>query len=127
MDFRLTDDQLLIQAAAREFAQSEIAPIAAKHDASGEFPSATIAKAGELGFMGVEIPEEYGGSGLDPVSFVVMMEEIAAADAAHSTIVSVNNSLYCNGILQFGTEEQKQAFLTPVAAGTLSDVNGCQR
>ena len=117
MDFRLTEDQLLIQATAREFAQSEIAPIAAKHDASGEFPSATIAKAGELGFMGVEIPEEYGGSGLDPVSFVVMMEEIAAADAAHSTIVSVNNSLYCNGILQFGTEQQKRDFLLPVASG----------
>ena len=117
MDFRLTEDQLLIQAAAREFAQSEIVPIAAKHDASGEFPSATIAKAGELGFMGVEVPEEYGGSGLDPVSFVVMMEEIAAADAAHSTIVSVNNSLYCNGIVQFGTEQQKRDFLQPVASG----------
>ncbi|NJO12802.1 MAG: acyl-CoA dehydrogenase family protein, partial [Gammaproteobacteria bacterium] len=70
MDFRLTEDQQMIQAAAREFAQSEIAPIAARHDASGEFPSATIAKAGELGFMGVEVPQEYGGAGLDPISFV---------------------------------------------------------
>ena len=117
MDFRLTEDQLLIQATAREFAQSEIAPIAAKHDVSGEFPAATIAKAGELGFMGVEVPPEYGGAGLDPLSFVLMMEEIAAADAAHSTIVSVNNSLYCNGILQFGTEKQKHAFVTPIASG----------
>jgi alkylation response protein AidB-like acyl-CoA dehydrogenase len=117
MDFRFTDDQLMIQAAAREFAQKEIAPIAAKHDASGEFPAATIAKAGELGFMGVEVSEEYGGSGLDAVSFVLMMEEIAAADAAHSTIVSVNNSLYCNGILHLGTEKQKHAFVTPVASG----------
>ncbi len=117
MDFRFTDEQLMIQAAAREFAQQEIAPVAAQHDASGEFPKATIAKAGELGFMGVEVPEEYGGSGLDAISFVLVMEEIAAADAAHSTIVSVNNSLYSNGILQFGTEAQKQAFVAPVARG----------
>jgi len=117
MEFHLTDDQLQIQAAAREFAQNEIAPIAAEYDASGKFPSPTIAKAGELGFMGVEVPEEYGGAGLDPVSFVVIMEEIAAADAAHSTIVSVNNSLYCNGILQFGTEAQRREFVTPVASG----------
>jgi alkylation response protein AidB-like acyl-CoA dehydrogenase len=117
MDFRLTEDQLMIQSAAREFAQEEIVPVAAKYDASGEFPSPTIAKAGELGFMGVEVPETYGGAGLDPVSFVLVIEEIAAADAAHSTIVSVNNSLYCNGIVQFGTEEQKQRFVKPVASG----------
>jgi alkylation response protein AidB-like acyl-CoA dehydrogenase len=117
MDLHFTDDQLMIQAAAREFAQNEIVPIAAEHDATGKFPLATIAKAGELGFMGVEVPEEYGGAGLDPVSFVLMMEEIAAADAAHSTIISVNNSLYCNGILQFGTEAQRRAFVTPVASG----------
>jgi alkylation response protein AidB-like acyl-CoA dehydrogenase len=117
MDFRLTDDQQMIQAAAREFAQNEIVPVAARHDASGEFPSATIAKAGELGFMGVEVPEAYGGAGLDAISFVLVVEEIAAADAAHSTIVSVNNSLYCNGILQFGTEEQRRRYVTPVASG----------
>jgi alkylation response protein AidB-like acyl-CoA dehydrogenase len=117
MDFQLTEEQLQIQAAAREFAQNEIAPIAAEFDASGKFPVATIAKAGELGFMGIEVPEAYGGAGLDPVSFVLVMEEIAAADAAHSTIVSVNNSLYCNGILQFGTEEQKRQYVTPVASG----------
>ena len=117
MDFKLSDDQLMIQAAAREFAQNEIVPVAARHDASGEFPHATIRKAGELGFMGVEVPPEYGGSGLDPVSFVVVMEEIAAADAAHSTIVSVNNSLYCNGIMEFGTDEQRRKFVQPVASG----------
>jgi alkylation response protein AidB-like acyl-CoA dehydrogenase len=117
MDFRLTDDQLMIQSAAREFAQEVIAPTVAEFDESGEFPSENIRKAGELGFMGVEVPEEYGGSGLDAISFVLMMEEIAAADAAHSTIVSVNNSLYCNGILEHGTEEQKQAFVAPVASG----------
>ncbi|HZX24400.1 MAG TPA: acyl-CoA dehydrogenase family protein [Woeseiaceae bacterium] len=117
MDFSLTEDQEMIQAAAREFAQNEIAPVAARFDESGEFPEETIRKAGELGFMGIEVPEEYGGAGLDAVGYVLMMEEIAAADAAHSTIVSVNNSLYCNGILLFGSEEQKKAFVTPVASG----------
>ncbi len=117
MNFTLTENQLMIQAAAREFAQNEIAPVAAQFDASGDFPTDTIAKAGELGFMGVEVPEEYGGAGLDSICFVLMMEEIAYADAAHSTIVSVNNSLYNNGILQFGTEQQKRLFVTPVASG----------
>jgi len=117
MDFSFTEEQLMIQEAARDFAQREIAPIAAEFDISGEFPAETLRKAGELGFMGVEVPEEYGGSGLDAVGFALMMEEIAAADAAHSTVISVHNSLYCNGILQYGTEEQKQKFVTPVASG----------
>ena len=117
MDFTLSEDQRMIQTAAREFAQTEIAPVAARFDASGDFPADTIRKAGELGFMGVEVPEEYGGAGLDSISFVLMLEEIAYADAAHATIISVNNSLYNNGILQFGTHEQKKRFVEPVAAG----------
>ena len=117
MDFGLNDDQLLIQSAAREFATREIAPSAHHLDETGEFPTENIRKAGELGFMAVEVPERYGGSGLDAISFCVMMEEIAAADAAHSTIISVNNSLYCNAIVQFGTEAQKQQFLRPIASG----------
>jgi alkylation response protein AidB-like acyl-CoA dehydrogenase len=117
MDFALTEEQEMIQDAARDFAQEQIAPVAAAHDASGEFPLATIQQAGELGFMGIEVPEEYGGAGLDALSFVLMMEEIAAADAAHSTIISVNNSLFCNGILEFGTEEQKQQYVKPIASG----------
>jgi len=117
MEFGLNDDQLLIQSAAREFATREIAPTAAQFDATGEFPSANIRKAGELGFMAVEVPERYGGAGLDAISFCVMMEEIAAADAAHSTIISVNNSLYCNGIVQFGTEAQREQFVRPIASG----------
>ncbi|MBP6515050.1 MAG: acyl-CoA dehydrogenase family protein [Steroidobacteraceae bacterium] len=117
MDFQLTEDQQMIQSAAREFAQNEIAPIAAEFDISGKFPADTIRKAGELGFMGIEVPGEYGGAGLDSISYVLVMEEIAAADAAHSTIVSVNNSLYASGILEFGNEEQKQRFVTPVASG----------
>ncbi|MFZ8985272.1 MAG: acyl-CoA dehydrogenase family protein [Steroidobacteraceae bacterium] len=117
MDFQLTEDQQMLQAAAREFATNEIVPVAAEHDASGQFPSATIRKAGELGFMGVEVPAEYGGAGLDSISYALLIEEIAAADAAHSTIISVNNSLYCHGILEFGTEEQKKRFITPIASG----------
>jgi alkylation response protein AidB-like acyl-CoA dehydrogenase len=117
MDFTLTENQLMIQAAAREFAQREIAPVAAQFDLSGEFPRENVRKAGELGFMGVEVPEEYGGAGLDSICYVLMMEEIAYADAAHATIVSVNNTLYNSGILQFGSEAQKQRFVTPVASG----------
>ena len=121
MDFSLTEDQQMIRDAAREFAQNEIAPVAAEFDRSGEFPSETIKAAAELGFMGIEIPEEYGGSGLDPISYALVMAEISAADAAHGTIVSVNNSLFGVPLLEFGTEEQKQKYLVPVASG---EVNG---
>ncbi|MEM9333692.1 MAG: acyl-CoA dehydrogenase family protein, partial [Pseudomonadota bacterium] len=121
MQFALTEDQEMIRDAARDFAQNEIAPVAAQYDQSGEFPVETIAKAAELGFMGVEVPEEYGGAGLDPISYVLMMTEISAADAAHGTIVSVNNSLFGVPLLKFGSEEQKHAFLKPVASG---EVNG---
>ncbi|MFU8895250.1 MAG: acyl-CoA dehydrogenase family protein [Gammaproteobacteria bacterium] len=117
MDFSFTEEQLMIQQAARDFAEREIAPVAAEFDISGKFPEETIRKAGELGFMGVEVPEEYGGAGLDAVGFALVMEEIAAADAAHSTVISVNNSLYCNGILQYGTEAQKHKYVAPVASG----------
>jgi alkylation response protein AidB-like acyl-CoA dehydrogenase len=117
MDFSLSEEHLMIQATAREFARDEVAPIAAEHDISGEFPFDTIRKAGELGFMGVETPVEYGGAGLDSISYVLMMEEVAAADAAHSTIVSVNNTLYSGGLLQFGNEEQKLKYVTPIASG----------
>lgn len=121
MDFSLSEEHEMIRDAAREFAQNEIAPIAADFDESGEFPEATISAAGELGFMGVEIPEAYGGAGLDAISYALIISEISAADAAHGTIVSVNNSLFGVPLLEFGTEEQKQTFLKPVASG---QVNG---
>ncbi len=121
MDFKLTDEQEMIRDAAREFAQNEIAPIAAAFDASGEFPADTIRKAGELGFMGIEVPEEYGGAALDTIGYALLMEEISAADAAHGTIVSVNNSLFGTPFLEFGNQWQKETFLTPVASG---QVNG---
>jgi alkylation response protein AidB-like acyl-CoA dehydrogenase len=117
MDFTLSENQLMIQSLARDFAQQEIAPVAARFDLSGDFPEDTIRRAGELGFMGVEVPEEYGGAGLDSICYVLMMEEIAYADAAHATIVSVNNTLYNGGILQFGTSAQKRSFVAPVASG----------
>jgi alkylation response protein AidB-like acyl-CoA dehydrogenase len=113
----LTEEHEMIQQAARDFAQNEIAPVAAEFDETGEFPLKNIKKMGELGLMGIEIPEEYGGAGMDALSYVLALEEVCKADASHGTIMSVNNSLYGNGILKFGTEEQKQKFLRPVAIG----------
>lgn len=117
MNFQFTDEQLMLQDVARKFAKEEIEPIAAAHDESGEFPLQTIRKMGELGLMGIEVPAEYGGSGLDAISYVLAMIEISAADASHGTIMSVNNTLYCNGLLKYGTEKQKQAYVRPVAEG----------
>ncbi|HEX5788234.1 MAG TPA: acyl-CoA dehydrogenase family protein, partial [Woeseiaceae bacterium] len=111
MDFALTEEHQIIQSAAREFAENEIAPVAAQYDESGEFPTETIRAAGELGFMGVEIPERWGGAGLDSVSYALVMTEISAADAAHGTIVSVNNSLYGVALLRFGSDRQKEQYL----------------
>ncbi|RME86851.1 MAG: acyl-CoA dehydrogenase [Anaerolineae bacterium] len=107
----------MIRQAARDFAQKEIAPIAAEFDETGEFPEKTIRKMGEMGFMGIEVPEEYGGAGMDTLAYVLALEEICKVDAAHGTIMSVNNSLFCYGILKFGTEEQKKKYVIPVASG----------
>jgi alkylation response protein AidB-like acyl-CoA dehydrogenase len=115
--FPLTEEHEMIRQAAREFAQNEIAPIAAEYDESGEFPMDTIKKMGEMGFMGIEVPEEYGGAGMDTLAYVLALEEICKADASHGTIMSVNNSLFCYGLLRFGTEEQKQKYLRAVASG----------
>lgn len=115
--FTLSEEHRMIQHAARDFAQNEIAPIAAAFDESGDFPIETVRKMGEMGFMGIEIPEEYGGAGLDTLSYVLALEEISKADAAHGTIMSVNNSLFCYAILRYGSEEQKQKYLKPVASG----------
>ena len=117
MDFRFTEEQLMIQDVARRIAQEKIAPSAEYHDQTGEFPLANIRTLGENGLMGIEVPAEYGGAGMDPISYVLAMIEIAAGDAAHSTILSVNNSLFCNGILKFGTEAQKQLYVRAIAEG----------
>lgn len=117
MSLDLSDEHRMLRDAARSFAQKEIAPIAAEFDESGEFPMDTIRKMGQMGLMGIEVPEEYGGAGMDTIAYVLAMEEIAKADVAHSTIMSVNNSLYCHGLMIFGTEEQRQKWLVPVASG----------
>lgn len=117
MDLRLNEEHIMIRDAARDFAQNEIVPVAEHYDHTGEFPLPIIQKMGEMGFMGIEVPEAYGGAGMDTIAYVLAMEEIAKADLATSTIMSVNNSLYCHGILHFGSEEQKQTWITPIASG----------
>ncbi len=117
MDFGFTDEQLAIQDVARRIGREVIAPSAEHFDRTGEFPLDNIRLLGENGLMGIEVPAEYGGAGMDPISYVLAMIEIAAADAAHSTIMSVNNSLFCNGILTFGTEAQKQLYVRAIAEG----------
>jgi alkylation response protein AidB-like acyl-CoA dehydrogenase len=113
----LSAEHEMLRQAVRDFALNEIVPIAAEFDESGDFPLDTVRKMGQMGLMGIEVPEAYGGAGLDTMAYVLTMIEVAKADAAHSTVVSVNNSLYCHAILRYGTEAQKQAFLTPVASG----------
>jgi len=117
LNLTLTSEQEMIRQAARDFAQNELVPIAAKFDESGDYPIDTIRKMGEMGFMGIEIPEEYGGAGMDTLSYVLALEEVCKADAAHGSIMSVNNSLFCYAIYRFGTEEQKTEYLKPVASG----------
>ncbi len=117
MDLQLNEEQRMIRDVARNFAQKEIAPRAAHFDEAGEFPFEIVRQMGALGLMGIEVPEQYGGAGLDTLSYALAVEEIARADVATSTILSVNNSLYCHGLLKFGTEEQKEKYLRPVAGG----------
>ncbi len=117
MSLTLTPEHESLREAARKFAEKEIAPIAAHLDETGEFPVDTIKKMGALGLMGIEVPEAYGGAGLDTVAYVLAMEEICKVDASHGTIMSVNNSLVCHGLVKFGTEAQKQKYLVPIASG----------
>ncbi len=113
----ITEEHKMIQEAARDFAQKSIAPIAEHFDETGEFPIETIRQMGGLGFMGIEVPEEYGGVGMDTLAYSLALTEICKADASHGTVMSVNNSLYAHGLMKFGTEEQKQKYLVPVATG----------
>ncbi len=113
----MTEDHHDLVRLVRKYAQEKIAPIAEEFDESGDFPLETIRGMGEMGLMGIEVPEEYGGAGMDTLAYVLTMIEVAKADASHSTILSVNNSLYCNALTKFGTEEQKQKYLQPVASG----------
>ena len=117
MNFELTDEQRMIRDTAREFAAREVAPKAAELDKSGRWPAEIVAKMGELGLMGVAIPQEYGGAGMDAVSYALAMEEISAACASTGVIMSVNNSLFSDPVYKFGTDDQKKRVLTPVARG----------
>ncbi len=117
MTFDFTETQLLIQETAKKFAEDELAPSAGERDEKEEFPYDAVKKLGELGFMGMMVPEKYGGAGLDTVSYVLAMEEISKVDASCGVIMSVNNSLVCFGFYSWGMEEQKQKYLVPLASG----------
>jgi alkylation response protein AidB-like acyl-CoA dehydrogenase len=117
MQFQLSEEQLMIQKAARDFANTECLPGVIERDELQKFPKEQITKLAELGFMGMMVKPEYGGSGLDTISYVLAMEEISKVDASVSVCMSVNNSLVCYGIQEYGTEEQKKKYLTPLAQG----------
>src|SRR3989454_10233469 len=117
MDFQLTDEHRMIQATVREFATREILPRAAALDHSPTFPAEIIQKAAALGLMGMMVPERYGGAGVDAVGYVLVQEELARASAGVQTIITVNNSLVCDPIVSFGTEEQKRRYLPRLSSG----------
>lgn len=117
MHFEFTEEQLMIRQAARDFAQTELKPGVIERDEHQKFPAEQVKKLGELGFMGIMVSPEYGGSGMDAVSYVLAMEELSKIDASASVVVSVNNSLVCYGLEKFGSEEQKQKYLVPLASG----------
>src|SRR5579863_6843308 len=116
---RLTDEQRMLRDVAREFAQRELAPHAAEWDREARFPKEALAELGRLGFMGMLVPPEYGGAGADHLGYALAMEEIAAGDGSVSTILSVHNSVGCLPVLRYGSEEQKQRFLVPMAKGDM--------
>lgn len=117
MDFKLTEEQLMIQQAARDFAQTELLPGVIERDEHSKFPADAVKKMGELGFLGMMVDPKYGGAGLDSVSYVLAMEEIAKVDASAAVVMSVNNSLVCAGMEKYCSEEQKQKYLVPLASG----------
>lgn len=119
MNFQLSEEHIMIRDAARDFAQAELYPEVIERDETQTFPHEQIKKMGELGFMGMMVSEKYGGSGLDTISYVLAMEEISKIDASAGVIMSANNSLVCWGLEEYGTEEQKQKYLKPLASGEL--------
>ncbi len=117
MDLALSEEQLLLQRTVREFAESEVKPLAKELDETGHFPRETFRKAAELGLTGIAVPEQYGGAGMDPIAYSIVIEEVSRVCASTGVVLSVQNSLYCDPVLRFGTEEQKQKFLVPFARG----------
>ena len=116
IDFNLTDEQRLIRDTAREFAKTHLAPGVIERDDKAIFPAEQLKIMADLGFMGMMIPEKWGGSGIDTCSYVIALEEIAAVDASTAVIMSVNNSLVCQLLYDWGTDEQKKKYLIPLAA-----------
>ena len=119
MDFNLTEEQQLIQKTARDFSMDHLRPGVIERDEKAEFPKDQIKMMGELGFLGMMIPEKYGGAGMDTISYCLAMEEIAKADASAAVVMSVNNSLVCQLLYKYGNEDQKQKYLTKLASGKL--------
>ena len=119
MEFQLTEDQLMLRDMVRQFAEKEAKPTVAERDEHARWPTELVRKMGELGLMGVAISEEYGGAGMDYVSYAIVIEELSRVDPSLGVIASVNNSLVCYGIEKFGTEEQKRELLTPLASGRM--------
>ncbi len=119
MDFQLTEDQQMVQKTARDFATQEVLPKAAEIDREHRHPAELVKRMAELGFLGIAVPDQWGGAGMDHVSYVLAMEEISRACASTGVIMSVNNSLVCDPIVRFATDAQKQRWLTPLAAGKL--------
>jgi alkylation response protein AidB-like acyl-CoA dehydrogenase len=117
MQFDLTEEHLMIRQAARDFAQNELKPGVIERDEQQKFPAEQVKKLGELGFLGMMVSPEYGGSGMDAISYSIVMEELSKVDASASVVVSVNNSLVCYGLEKYGNEEQKQKYLVPLAQG----------
>ncbi|NTW00679.1 MAG: acyl-CoA dehydrogenase [Oscillochloris sp.] len=119
MEFQLSDDQQMLRDMVRQFVEKEAKPTVSERDESAIWPGSLVKKMGELGLLGVAVREEYGGSGLDYVSYAIVVEELSRVDASLGVIASVNNSLVCYGIEKFGTEEQKRELLTPLASGRM--------
>ena len=119
MDFELSEEQELLLRTARDFAKNEVLPRAAEIDREHRHPTELVKRMAELGLLGIAVPEEYGGSGIDAVAYVLALEEISRACASTGVIMSVNNSLVCDPILRFGTDAQKKEWLVPLASGKL--------
>ncbi len=119
MHFELSEEQLMIQQAARDFAQNELKPGVIERDEHQKFPAEQVKKLGELGFLGMMVDGKYNGSGMDALSYVLVMEELSKVDASASVVVSVNNSLVCYGLESYGTEAQKEKYLKPLASGQM--------
>jgi len=119
IDFELSEDQQMMRDMARDFADKELKPVAQKLDEEALWPAEILKKMGELGFLGMTLPEEYGGAEMDPISYALAIEEISRGEASCGVIMSIHDSLVCELILEFGTDEQKKRFLPPLARGEM--------